>query len=111
MSQFSDNLNAQRDRLGMKVEDVVAELTRRGFDLAYSTIAGWFNGNRGARWKVDELRALLDVLQTDLETMAGGEAELIEKPVPAAVAREMGLLSDIQQQAILAMVRAMQETK
>lgn len=91
----------------MSVEDVVAELGRRGHVFAYSTVAGWFNENRGKRWKVDELRALLDVLQTDLEQMGLGEAELVEEPVPAAIARESRRLTPEQQQAILAMVRSM----
>lgn len=107
MSTFHGNLTKRRDDLGMTVDDVVAELGRRGFVLAYSTVAGWFNENRGKRWKVDELRALLDVLQTDLESMGSGEAELVEEPVPAATAREMRRLSPEQQQAILAMVRSM----
>jgi hypothetical protein len=106
MSQFHSNLTARRDALGLEVADVHAELNRRGFDLAYSTVAGWFNGSRGARWRVDELRALLDILQTDLKEMAG-EAELVEKPVPAAAAREMQELTEEQQQAVLVLIRSM----
>ena len=63
MSKFSDNLTAQRDRLGMSVQAVTAELNRRGMAVAYSTVAGWFNGSRGERWKVDELMALCDRLE------------------------------------------------
>lgn len=107
MKSFQSNLTKRRDDLGMTVDDVVARLSSRGIMVAYSTVAGWFNGSRGARWKVDELRALLDVLQTDLETMGMGEAELIEEPVPAATAREMRGLTPAQQQVVLAMVRAM----
>lgn len=106
MSTFHDNLTQHRDNLKLTVGDVTAELNRRGFPVAFSTVAGWFNGNRGTRWKVDELRALLDVLQTDLEAMAG-EAELIEEALPAATAREMRELTPEQQQAILAMVKSM----
>lgn len=107
MTSFQSNLTKRRDELGKSVEDVMAEMNGRGFPVAYSTVAGWFNGSRGERWKVDELRALLDVLQTDLETMGSGEAELVEEPVPAATAREMRRLTPEQQQAILAMVRSM----
>jgi hypothetical protein len=107
MSKFLDNLNAQRDRLGLTVSDVSAELNRRGIPVAYQTVVAWFNGNRGARWKVEELKALLDVLQTDLQAMSEGEAELVEDPVPAATAKEMKGLTAEQQQAILAMVRSM----
>lgn len=107
LSRFAINLNARRESLGLEVKDVAAELNRRGFDLAYSSVAGWFNGNRGERWKVKELRALLDILQTDLEAMAGDEATLIEEPVPASIGREAKSLTEAQQQAILAMIRSM----
>lgn len=107
MSKFLTNLVARRRELRLTVEDVAAELNRRGIDVAGSTVASWFNGNRGERWKVDELKALLEILQTDLEAMAGEGAALIEAAVPAATAREMQGLSTEQQQAILAMVRSM----
>lgn len=107
LSQFKINLNARRDELGLEVKDVAAEMTRRGFDLAYSTVAGWFNSNRGKRWDVKELEALLDVLKTDLKSMAGDGAELVEAKIPALTARAMSDLSESQQQAILAMVRSM----
>jgi hypothetical protein len=107
MSKFLDNLNARRDDMGLTVADVAAELNRRGISVAYQTVVSWFNGNRGARWKVEELKALLDVLQTDLQAMSEGEAELVEDPVPAAIAKEAQGLSMEQQQAILAMMRTM----
>lgn len=106
MSRFTDNLTARMKHLGMEVQDVHAELTRRGFPVEYSTVAGWLNGHRGGRWKVDELQGLLEVLQTNLAEMAG-HAELVEAPVPAITAREMQKLSMEQQQAILAMVKSM----
>lgn len=108
MSQFLLNLNAQRERLGLEVKDIAAELNRRGFTVAYPTVAGWFNGNRGERWKVDELMAVLEVLQTTLGEMKSGEAELVEEPVPAAAARKMRALSPEQQQSILALIESMQ---
>jgi len=107
MSKFSDNLTAQRDKLGMTVQDATDELNRRGIAVAYSTVAGWFNGSRGERWKVDELMALMDVLQTSVQAMQGDEVELVEDPVPAATARAMKSLTAEQQQAILAMVTSM----
>lgn len=107
MSQFVANLNAQRDSLGLDVKDVAAEMNRRGFTVAYPTVAGWFNGNRGKRWDVDELAALLDILRTDIQSMAGNEAVLVEKKVPALAALEMEQLPEAQQQAILAMIRSM----
>lgn len=109
LSQFVFNLNTQRDRLGLEVKDVAAELNRRGFPVAYPTVAGWFNGNRGGRWKVDELYAVLGILKTTLEEMKADEAELIEKPIPAMTARKMENLTAEQQQSILALVESMQK--
>jgi hypothetical protein len=56
---------------------------------------------------MDELRALLDILQTDLDSITEGQVELVEEKLPAATAREMLSLSDEQQQLVLAMVRSM----
>lgn len=111
MSQFKINLNAQRESLGLDVKDVAAEMNRRGFTVAYTTVAGWFNSNRGKRWDVEELEALLDILKTDLRTMAGKDAILIEQKVPALAASEMERLPETQQQAILAMIRSMRGAK
>lgn len=106
MSRFTDNLTARMKDLGMNAQDVTAALNQRGISAAYSTVAGWLNGSRGERWAVKELQGILEVLQTDLAAMAG-EAELVEAPVPAMTAREMQKLTAEQQQAVLAMVKAM----
>ncbi len=108
MSKVSVNLSRQRDALGMDVDDVVSALAERGIIRAYSTVAAWFNGTRGSRWDMKELKALLDVLQTDLDSITEGEVELVEEKVQAATARAMRGLTDEQQQAILAMAKAMQ---
>lgn len=105
MSQFASNLTSRRDSLGLTVDHVVAELNRRGHSLAYSTVAGWFNGSRGKRWDVEELKALLDILQTDLQAMTGGEAELVEgSAVKVELARRLRDLPDAQAQALLALL-------
>lgn len=106
MSRFTDNLTARMKFLGMEVKDVHAQLLLRGITVEYSTVAGWLNGSRGGRWKVDELQGLLEVLQTDLAAMAG-HAELVEAPIPATTAREMQKLTPAQQESILALVKAM----
>ena len=106
LSQFIANLRARREALKLSIEQITDALNTRGITVAYQTVAAWFNGSRGSRWKVDELRALLDVLETDLDAMAGN-AELVEEPIAASVAREMRSLSEAQQQAILAMIRSM----
>lgn len=107
MSKISENLTARRDALGLSNEDVVAGLASRGIDRAYSTVTSWFNGTRGSRWNMEELKALLDILQTTLDEITEGEVELIEDKLPAATAREMQGLSEEQQQAVLAIVRSM----
>ena len=58
---------------------------------------------------MEELKALLDILQTDLQQMAGGEAELVEgNPVKVALARRVQDMSDAQAQAMLAMLAAVE---
>ena len=109
LSQFKANLNARRISLGLEITDVHQGLLERGFQTAYPTVAGWFNNNRGLRWKVDELMAVLEILQARLEDMKPGEAELVEEPVPAATAREMRKLTPAQQQAVLVMVKTFQQ--
>lgn len=111
MNKVSANLTKRRDSLGMKVDDVVAELAARGINRAYSTVAAWFNGTRGSRWDMDELKALLDVLQTDLDSITEGQVELVEEKIPAATARAMRGLTEAQQQAILAMVKSMENNQ
>lgn len=105
MSQFSSNLKKQRDTLGLTIEEVTAEMNRRGIEVVYSTVAGWFNGSRGKRWNVDELIALLDILKTDLETMTGREVEVVEgSPAKVELARRMNEMPENQVQALLALL-------
>lgn len=107
LSRFALNLNARREALGLEVKDVAAELNRRGLGVAYSTVAAWFNGNRGERWKVKELKALLDILQTDLDSMSSDGFEVIDEPLIAKAARTLSTLSAEQQQAVLAIIESM----
>ena len=106
MSQLSDNLTARREVLGLNVPEVHAELNRRGFPVAFSTVAGWFNGNRGVR-KMEHLKALCAVLKTDLNKLTGDEVEIVEGPVDATIAREVRGLPAAQKEAVLALVRSM----
>lgn len=106
MSQLSDNLTARRETLGLNVPQVHQELNRRGVPVAFSTVAGWFNGSRGVR-NMEHLKALCEVLQTDLNTLTGDEAEVAEGPIPATIVRELAGLSPTQQEAVLATIRAM----
>lgn len=107
MSRLSDNLTTRRESLGMDVTEVHTALVRAGFDVAYSTVAGWFNGSRGVR-SVKHLRGLCDILQTDLNAlMSGDEIEIVEGEVRVIAAREMKQLTDAQQEAVLAIIRSM----
>jgi transcriptional regulator with XRE-family HTH domain len=106
VSQLSDNLTSRRDELGLSGPDVHAALNRMGIDVAYSTVAGWFNGSRGVR-KMDHLKALCAVLQTDLNTMAGDEIEVMEGKVDVAIAREARDLSPSQKELLLALARSL----
>ena len=91
----------------MEVTAVHANLNRAGIDVAYSTVAGWFNGSRGVR-NVKHLRALCAILETDLNALLGGdEIEIVEGEVRVIAAREMKRLTDAQQEAVLAIIRSM----
>jgi hypothetical protein len=107
MSRLSDNLTTRRESLGMDVTEVTAALNRAGYAVPYSTVAGWFNGSRGVR-NVKHLRALCDILQTDLNALMGGdEIEIVEGETRVIAAREMKELTDTQQEAVLALIRSM----
>jgi transcriptional regulator with XRE-family HTH domain len=106
MSQLSDNLTSRREELKLSVPKVHAALNRLGYDVAASTVAGWFNGSRGVR-KMEHLKALCVVLQSDLNTLAGDEVEIAEGKVEAAVVRELRDLTPAQREAILALARSM----
>ncbi|AVH89990.1 hypothetical protein AL480_03750 [Stenotrophomonas maltophilia] len=106
MSTLSVNLTARRELLGLNIPQVHAALTLRGVSVAESTVYGWFNGSRGVR-KMEHLKALCEVLQTDLNSLTGDEVEVAEGPLPASIVRELSGLSEVQQQAVLATIKAM----
>ena len=106
MTLLSDNLTARREALNLTVPEVHAQLNRRGFPVAFSTVAGWFNGSRGVR-KMEHLRALCAILQTDLDALTRDEIEVAEGPVDAIVVREIRELSPAQREAVLAVIRSM----
>jgi len=106
MSAISSNLTARRDGLGLTVPQVHAALTLRGIQVAESTVYGWFNGSRGVR-SMEHLKALCEVLQTDLNTITGDEIRIAEGPVPVSIVRELEGLSQTQKEAVLATIRAM----
>lgn len=106
MKSVAANLTARREALGLSVPDVHAELNRRGFPVAFSTVAGWFNGSRGVR-KMEHLKALCTILQTDLDSLTKDEIEIAEGPVDATVMREIKALTPAQREAVLALIRSM----
>lgn len=56
---------------------------------------------------MEELRALLDILHTDLQAMTGGEAELVEgNAVKVMLARRLQEMPDSQAEALLALLSA-----
>lgn len=107
LSQFARNLTSRRESLGLEVKDVAAELNRRGFDLAYPTVAGWFNGSRGVRWKVDELNALLEILETDLKAITKDDIAVVDdSKAKVQLARLIRDIPDVQAEALLALLAA-----
>jgi len=103
------SLSAKREALGLSVVQVHQELNRRGIPVAFSTVASWFNGNRGVR-KMEHLKALCDVLRTTLDELARDEIEIAEQPEAIVILRELEKLTPVQREAVLAMVRAMQSS-
>jgi len=110
MSQLARNLNAQRDRLGLTVPEVHRALHLRGMDVAESTVYGWFNGSRGVR-KMDHLRELCSVLQTDLNAVGGDDIEVSEGAIAVTIARETAALDEASQQLVLALVRSLKSAR
>lgn len=110
MSQLARNLNTLRDALGMTVPDVHRALEARGVDVAESTVYSWFNGSRGVR-KMQHLKALCAILQTDLNAIGGDEIEVTEGAVPVTIAREIAALDEASQQLVLALVRSLAKPK
>ncbi|WP_267086450.1 hypothetical protein [Xanthomonas sacchari] len=60
---------------------------------------------------MDELKALLEILQTDFETISEGEVAMVEGATKATLAREIAQLTPLQQEALLAMVRTMKSPR
>lgn len=108
MKLLASNLKARRDALGLTVPQVQQLLLAKGVDVAPSTVFGWFNGSRGIR-KMEHLKALCAVLQTDLNEMSGDEIEVAEGPVAATIARETAELDEASQQLVLALVRSLKK--
>lgn len=106
MSKISDNLTARRRELQLSIPEVHVALGRLGYDVAYSTVAAWFNGNRSVR-KMEHLKALCTVLQTDLNTLAGDEIEIADGQIEATIVRELRGVSPQQREAVLALIRTM----
>ena len=94
MSTFSERLAARREALGLSIDGICSQLNRKGIEVAYSTVAGWFNGSRGGRWRPEELDALLQILQTDFESMVRGRTSDQPEQPPLETARLMRQLDD-----------------
>jgi hypothetical protein len=109
MSDFTDRINSRRKELGLSITDVVSLLQLRGVEVAYQTVASWFNGERGDRWKPSELLVLLGLLQTDLAAMAGdslSELPDLTSPIYNATSRELASLRELQQVALLSLIKS-----
>lgn len=109
MSEFTDRLDARRKELGLSLRDLTSLLQLRGVDVSYETVAFWFRGKRGDRWRPDELVTLLALLQTDLKTMVTGADTTppdMSGPIYNPVAREVALLPEEQQTALLAFIKS-----
>jgi len=109
MSVFSQNITARRKQLGLTIEAITEELNRRGVDVAQPTVAGWFNASRGKRWKMDELKVLMDVLGTTFDDMSRDEVALVEgSKAKVQLGRKIHGMSEERAQALLVMLEAME---
>lgn len=106
MSVLSQNLTDRLRDKRLKVADVVDELNRRGFNLAYSTVAAWFNGGRKPR-KMEHLKALCEVLETSISEMAGEDPEFAQNAFESVLLQEGRRLAPAQREAILATIKSM----
>ena len=100
------NLQTRLVELGLSVKMVHAEMNRRGFDVKYSTVAGWLNGSRGIR-EMQHLRAICDILQRDLDALSDGQMALAEQPVDVAITRGAKVLPDDKKELVLALIRSL----
>jgi hypothetical protein len=109
MSDFTDFIDSRRKELGLSLTDVRLLLQLRGVAIAYPTVASWFNGDRGDRWKPDELLVLLELLQTDLTSAVRNHptgAPDFSGPIYNAVSREIASLTEQQQAALLSLIKS-----
>lgn len=106
MSIFSENLTARRAVLGLSVPDVTAALQRKGYEVAYPTVAAWFNGGRRPR-SMEHLKALCAVLETTISEMAGEDPQFAQNDFESALLNESRGLAAEQREALLAIIRSM----
>lgn len=110
MSALSENLNRRRTELKLTVPDVTAELQRMGIEVAYSTVAAWFNGGRKPM-AMDHLKALCAVLDTSISEMAGEDPEFAQNAFESTLLEESRALAPAQREAILAIIASMRPSK
>jgi len=106
MSILATNLTSRRVDLKLSVQDVTDALNRRGIDVAYSTVAAWFNGGRRPR-EMDHLKALCEELKTSISEMAGEDPAFAQNTFEAQLLEEARILAPMQQQAVLALIASM----
>ena len=106
MSALSDNLSKRRAELKLSVPDVTASLQRKGIEVAYSTVAAWFNGGRKPK-DMEHLKALCAILDTSISEMAGEDPEFAQNAFEAKLLEETRGLDPVQREAIMAIIASM----
>lgn len=110
MTQLSLNLTALRESKGWTVPQVHAALSRAGVTVAFSTVAGWFNGSREVG-SMKHLKALCEVLDTDMNTLTGDSIRVAHGKVQVQVQRELEGMTPEQQELVLAIVRSVKQPR
>ena len=110
MTQLSDNLTVLRELKGWTVPQVHLALADAGVEVAFSTVAGWFNGSREVG-SMKHLKALCKVLDSDMNTLTGDSVVVAEGKVQVQVQRELAGMTPAQQELALAIIRSVRNQK
>lgn len=100
MSSLSRRLTQARDAAGLTNKEVAQRL-----GLDESTVSLWMNGKRTPR--VENLQKLAAELDVEMSELWQGEEVLPATPAQRAMVEEMADMSQAQQEALLALARAM----
>ena len=98
-------LGRQAVNLGLDPESIRQELARRAIRVAYSTVAGWLNGNRGGPRSMRTLAELCSILELDLDLLRD-DKKAAEGDPRARLRARIASLDDKQVELVLSVTEA-----